>query len=485
MRAILHYLIAMVVIPFYGIRVCPFIETLTPLQVATPIIFVLSVQFLLRKPLIATFVEAAPLKRQVQRLFWLELGLFTISALIVMAYNEFFYGFPFLESGLKILFGLGGLGFFAASDIALEQERTVAEKVKREKITIDPDENYFPLTRKVALFSSVSIIALVGVFMLLVIKDLDWIIRAGATVTLKEAQASILKEFAFVLAVVLPHTLNIIRAYARNLNSILTNQTSVLSRVTLGHYDNHVPVASNDEFGVMAMHTNTMVDRIKDRTAELARTRDVTILSLATLAETRDNETGAHILRTQRYVRALATQLKDHPRFASVLDAETIDLLYKSAPLHDVGKVGIPDAILLKPGKLTDDEFTIMKTHASLGAEALEVAERELGSNSFMRYAREIAATHHEKWDGSGYPKGLSGDAIPISGRLMAVADVYDALISKRVYKPAFSHDKAMGILREGRGSHFDPDIIDALDAIEATFIDIANEFGDTAQAAE
>jgi len=285
--------------------------------------------------------------------------------------------------------------------------------------------------------------------------------------------------------VVLPHTLNIIRAYARNLNKILSNQTSVLTRVTLGEYNLHVPVASNDEFGVMAMHTNIMVDRIKDRTAELARTRDVTILSLATLAETRDNETGAHILRTQRYVRALAEKLKDHPRFADELDAETVDLLYKSAPLHDVGKVGIPDAILLKPGKLTDDEFVIMKTHASLGAEALEVAERELGSNSFMRYAREIAATHHEKWDGSGYPNGLKGNDIPISGRLMAVADVYDALISKRVYKPAFTHDKAMGIIREGRGTHFDPDIVDALDAVEDEFIDIATKFGDTAHAAE
>jgi len=484
-RTILHYLTAMVIIPFYGIRVCPFIETLTPLQVAAPIVFMLALQFLVRKPLIVRLVNAAPLKRQVGRLFWLELSLFIISALAVMAYNEILYGFPFLESGLKILFGLGGLGFFAASDIALEKERAVADQIEREHITIEPDENYFPLTRKVALFSSISITALVGVFMLLVIKDLDWIIRVGAEVTLRDAQVSILKEFAFVLAVVLPHTLNIIRAYARNLNSILSKQNSVLSRVTLGQYDTHVPVASNDEFGVMAMHTNTMVDRIKDRTAELARTRDVTILSLATLAETRDNETGAHILRTQRYVRALADQLKDHPRFAHELDAETIDLLYKSAPLHDVGKVGIPDAILLKPGKLTDDEFVIMKTHASLGAEALEVAERELGSNSFMRYAREIAATHHEKWDGSGYPTGLKGDAIPISGRLMAVADVYDALISKRVYKPAFSHDKAMGILREGHGSHFDPDIIDALNAIESVFIDIATEFGDTAQAAE
>ena len=485
MRAILHYLATMVIIPIYGIRVCPFIETLTPMQVAAPIIAVIAVQFMLRGPLRRILVDPLPLKRRVNRVFWLELSMFAASAILIMAYNEFVYGFPFLESGLKILVGVTGLGFFAASDIALEEERAVADQAEIQGIAIEPDENYFPLTRKVALFASVSITVLVGVFMLLVIKDLDWIVKNGDTVGLKEAQISVLKEFAFVLIVVLPHTLNIIRSYARNLHRILNNQTTVLTQVTLGDYEMRVPVASNDEFGVMAQHTNTMVERIKDRTAELARTRDVTILSLATLAETRDNETGAHILRTQRYVRALAEHLKDHPRFAAELDAETIDLLYKSAPLHDVGKVGIPDAILLKPGKLTDDEFKIMKTHATLGAEALEVAEKELGSNSFMRFAREIAETHHEKWDGSGYPKGLKGDNIPISGRLMAVADVYDALISKRVYKPAFPHEKAMGIIREGRGAHFDPDVVDALDAVEAEFQDIAAQFADTAEAAE
>ncbi len=485
MRACIHYFTIMVVIPLYGIRVCPFIETLTPLQVAIPIIAVITAQFMVRKRIIASFVDQAPLKNQVNRLFWLEIAMATVSAMIIMAYNEFIYGFPFVESGLKILFGVTGLGFFAASDLALERERSVAQAIEEQNIAMDVDEDYFPLTSKVALFASVSITILVGVFMLLVVKDLDWIVTNGDTVGLKEAQMSVLKEFAFVLAIVLPHTLNIIRSYARNLHMILHKQTDVLTQVTLGEYNHKVPVASNDEFGVMAQHTNTMVQRIKDHTAELARTRDVTILSLATLAETRDNETGAHILRTQRYVRALAIQLKDHPRFEHMLDDESIDLLYKSAPLHDVGKVGIPDAILLKPGKLTDEEFDIMKTHAQLGAEALKVAEQELGSNSFMRYAREIAGYHHEKWDGSGYPEGLKGEDIPMSARLMAVADVYDALISKRVYKPAFSHEKAMGIIHEGKGKHFDPDIIDALDAVEAEFQDIAMRYGDRAEAAE
>ncbi|MBL4693680.1 MAG: HD domain-containing protein [Magnetovibrio sp.] len=220
-----------------------------------------------------------------------------------------------------------------------------------------------------------------------------------------------------------------------------------------------------------------MVERIKTHAHELSRTRDVTILSLATLAEIRDNETGEHILRTQRYVRILADHLQSHPNFSEFLTDEIITLMFKSAPLHDIGKVGIPDAILLKPGKLTDDEFVIMKTHASLGAEALNVAKRELGEKSFLRFAHEIALTHHEKFDGTGYPAGLSGHDIPLSGRLMAVADVYDALISKRVYKPAFSHDKAVGIIREGRGTHFDPDVVDAMDATEAEFQAIAVQY--------
>ncbi len=216
------------------------------------------------------------------------------------------------------------------------------------------------------------------------------------------------------------------------------------------------------------------------RVAEIATIQDVTIMAMASLAETRDNETGAHIRRTQNYVRRLAQALRNHPRFCDYLNDEVIELLYKSAPLHDIGKVGIPDAILLKPGKLTDEEFEIMKTHTTLGRDAILVAEKLLSApNSFLRFAREIAYCHQEKWNGSGYPQGLAGDAIPISARLMALADVYDALISKRVYKPAFSHEKAVGIIEEGRNTHFDPDVVDAFLAIAEDFRDIATRFSD------
>jgi len=219
---------------------------------------------------------------------------------------------------------------------------------------------------------------------------------------------------------------------------------------------------------------------VSERTSQLARMQDATIMAMASLAETRDNETGNHIRRTQNYVAALANQLKTHPRFSSTFTEENIDLLYKSAPLHDIGKVGVPDRILLKPGKLDADEFEIMKLHTVYGRDAIIAVETYLGgSNDFLRFAREIAYSHQEKWNGSGYPEGLKGDEIPASARLMAVADVYDALISKRVYKPAFSYEKAMEIMREGRGLHFDPDIFDAFLEIEERFRAIASQFHD------
>ena len=216
------------------------------------------------------------------------------------------------------------------------------------------------------------------------------------------------------------------------------------------------------------------------RTLEVQAIQDVTIMAMTSLAETRNNETGNHIRRTQLYVKALAEHLRDHPRFAHVLTDRMVDLLYKSAPLHDIGKIGIPDAILLKPGKLTVQEFEVMKTHTTLGRNAIEEAERRLGMRvAFLSVSKEIAYSHQEKWDGSGYPEGLKGDAIPVSARLMAVADVYDALISKRVYKPAFPHEQACAAIVKGRGTHFDPDMVDAFVAIAQDFLRISQRYPD------
>lgn len=222
-------------------------------------------------------------------------------------------------------------------------------------------------------------------------------------------------------------------------------------------------------------------NEVAKRTREVSAIQYVTILALNSLAETRDSDTGNHIRRTQHYVKALAMKLKSHPSFGYFLSETTIDTLFKSAPLHDIGKVGIPDAILLKPAKLTLEEFELMKTHATLGKDAIEEAEKQLGMEvPFLSIAKEIAYTHHEKWDGSGYPLGLKGSQIPISGRLMAVADVYDALISRRVYKEPMSHESAVGIMLEGKGKHFDPDVIDAFLELQDTFKEIAKTYADS-----
>jgi putative two-component system response regulator len=222
-------------------------------------------------------------------------------------------------------------------------------------------------------------------------------------------------------------------------------------------------------------------DEVDKRTREVLAIQDVTILAMASLAETRDSDTGNHIRRTQRYMQALCDQLKTNPKFGYFLSEETIGLLFKSAPLHDIGKVGIPDRILLKPGRHTPEEFEIMKTHTTLGRDAIEAAERWLGMQvDFLHYAKEIAYSHHEKWDGSGYPLGLAGDAIPISGRLMAIADVYDALISRRVYKEPMSHEQAVEIIIAGRGTHFDPDMADAFAALQEQFRAISRKFIDS-----
>lgn len=214
---------------------------------------------------------------------------------------------------------------------------------------------------------------------------------------------------------------------------------------------------------------------VEKRTEETELLKDVIIEAMGELAEYRDTETGSHIRRTSEYVKLLAETLVNNGHFTDQLSSEYIKLLQKSAPLHDIGKVAIRDSILLKPGKLTAEEFEEMKAHTLYGEEVISNLEQMAGSpTSFLSCAKEIAGSHHEKYDGSGYPRGIVGDNIPLAGRIMAIADVYDALISKRVYKDAISHKDAMQIMVDGRGSHFDPLLIDAFVLVEPHFFQIA-----------
>lgn len=243
----------------------------------------------------------------------------------------------------------------------------------------------------------------------------------------------------------------------------------------------------------LAVQNDNLEAEVARRVRENDLIKDISLNALAMLTAKRDNETGNHLLRTQAYISALMNRLVSHPRFREALSPRRRHLIASAAPLHDIGKVGVPDAILLKPGKLTPLEFNVMKTHARIGADALDDAIRRVVGEgweallaggdeaplAFLTVARQIALSHHEKWDGSGYPAGLAGEDIPLPGRLMAIVDVFDALTCRRHYKEAFSFDQAVTIIDEGRGRHFDPDLVDAMHDCLDEFAAIAAHYAD------
>jgi putative two-component system response regulator len=207
----------------------------------------------------------------------------------------------------------------------------------------------------------------------------------------------------------------------------------------------------------------------------------VVLFAVATLAELRESDTGSHLLRVKNYVQLLAEKLQQQPAFAARLDSAYIASLCASVPMYDLGAVGIPDRILLKPARLTPDELAIMKSHTTQGFEAIVRAEKALGLQSpMLTFAKELTLSHHEKWNGKGYPQGLSETQIPLSARLVAVADVYDALISNKIYRQGVSHDAAVGIIFSERGQHFDPDVVDAFMELLPEFEAVASRFADT-----
>lgn len=250
----------------------------------------------------------------------------------------------------------------------------------------------------------------------------------------------------------------------------------------------------------LAAQNANLEAEVARRVRHMQLVQEVSVRALASLGETRDNETGHHIRRTQLYIQVLGDHLRAHPRFAGPLQEHRLALIVGAAPLHDIGKIGIRDEILLKPGKLTPAEFEVMKTHATIGGAAIDRAMRDVavdhgeelaealaasdgtagsGPLDFLLVAREIAVGHHEKWDGTGYPLGLKGDDIPVSARLMALADVFDALVSRRVYKAPMPMAEVKQIILDGRGRHFDPDIVDAFLACEPDFTAIARRLAD------
>jgi len=224
----------------------------------------------------------------------------------------------------------------------------------------------------------------------------------------------------------------------------------------------------------------SLKEQVREQVREISSVQLGMIFAMSKLAESRDEETGEHLERMQVYSMRIAEELQKSPKYKAIIDDDFISNMFIASPLHDIGKVGIPDAILLKPGPLTDEEFAIMKTHTSIGANTLREVEEQNPNNAFIQMGIEIAESHHEKWDGGGYPCGQKGEEIPISARIVCIGDVYDALTSKRCYKKAFTHEKSKEIILEGRGTHFDPDVVDAFIALEQEFIKIRKTFVDT-----
>ncbi|MDR7870873.1 MAG: HD domain-containing protein [Tissierellaceae bacterium] len=245
----------------------------------------------------------------------------------------------------------------------------------------------------------------------------------------------------------------------KNQNILMTDLMIKYSELSKSFEEKNHLLLKNKE--MLQKYNNRLEELVNEKVKEISESQIATIFALVKLAESRDDDTGAHIERTAQLCRLMAICLREHTKYKDLIDDEYIENIYKASPLHDIGKVGIPDSILLKKGKLTEEEFKIMKSHVEIGYETLKEVHNRYTGNSFLEMGMDITRNHHEKWDGSGYPRGLIGEEIPLSGRIMSIVDVYDALRSKRVYKEAYSHEKSKDIISRNKGTQFDPILVD------------------------
>lgn len=469
-RSAAHHLIFSIFVTIYGYSVCNFINGLEVSLWAATLVPVLVAQWVLRT-LIARRVTVAPPTLRPRLAFFGELGVFVLGGAVVGTVNTVLHGFP-VGSGLKAMLGFVTIGVFAGVDQAFVQARIRFEQGGMVASRGTPRS---PFAVRVGLGFGLVTALVLGVVSLLVLRGIE-----DGTVQNAEGFRRLVIEFAFVFAVILCYVANCARGAGKLLTEAISEQVQTLGDARDGQARRRAVVGTHDEIGFVSGEINHLLDELDRAQETTARTNDAIMKALIGLAGARDNETGGHLQRTQGYVGILCEQLARDPAHAPALNPTSIANIVSAAPLHDIGKVAVPDAILRKPGRLTRDEFEVMKTHVVHGLTVIDKVIADVGATPYLAAARDVIAGHHEHWNGAGYPFGLKGTDIPLAGRVMALADVYDALRSARVYKPAMSHAEARQILVDGAGTQFDPGVVAAFLVAEGQFERVATSFADT-----
>ena len=467
-RSLAHYVVACLIVSLYGYAVCEFIDGLPISYWAGTLVPVLAVVWLTRT-WISRYVSRLPLDRQPALAMAVETASFTMAGLILGSINTYVHGFP-VASGLKAAVGFMAVGVFAGVDQAMIRVILRFDQGGLQRPIRDVSAS---LAIRIGIAGGVVMGFAIVIAALLAAR----IMESGLDHTVSKTQLAI--EFLFVFVVFLAYLANLGHSYGRIVQRGLAEQMTALAQSRSGLGKTRAVVGTNDEIGLVATEINFLLDALSQAETETVRAHEATIRGLVSLAGARDNETGDHLRRTQLYLECIARQLALDPAYRANLSDETITRMIAAAPLHDIGKVAIPDAVLRKPGKLDAAEFEVMKTHVNEGIAVIDKVTREVGVTPFLAMARDIIAGHYEKFDGSGYPRQLKGQEIALAGRIMAVADVYDALRSQRVYKPALSREAAREIILAGAGSHFDPVVVAAFLLVEPAIDRIATELMD------
>ncbi len=469
-RSAIHHGIAAALLTAYGYHVCNFISGLAVATWAASLAPVLMAQWVVRTALARFYVSPSPVALRPRRAFLVELSVFAIGGAVLGGLNVVVHGFP-AGSGIKMSLGFVTAGLFAGADAALA--RSLA-RFDHGGLGMDALGRRSPFALRVGAATAMVMSLLTTISALLVLRAFEEL-STGAASSFKRVAI----ELLFVLCVFLAYSFNLVRGLGGLVGRALREQIDTLQASHAAVSGRRAVVATTDEFGMITHEINVLLDALDASNRDAARANETTIRGLVSLAGARDDETGPHLQRTQRYVGLLARRLATETDLASRLTEEAIRLMCAAAPLHDIGKVGIPDSVLRKPGRLTEEEFALMRTHVALGLGVLDGIIAEVGRTPFLEVARDVIAGHHERWDGRGYPAGLAGEDIPLAGRIMAVADVYDALRSVRVYKPAMSREEARRVIAEGAGSHFDPRIVAAFLLVEPEVARTADALAD------